>query len=173
MPFLNRSVSPAQRSNSPMASNCETELQENHPAEAKDKLFLTKKETEATIDGQEQLNNVSNQNTSNGNSLLQTADENSDASQGQRLYRVALLAMCFVSAVSLGLTLLMLFGVFHVGSPQCTCSGETGICRFTRCFILNFNSYLQIDRELDTLLFWICESESQPVEYWPGKVDKH
>ena len=172
MSFLNRSVSPAQRSNSPMASNCETELQ-NHPAEAEDKLFLTKKETEATIDGQEQLNNVSNQNTSNGNSLLQTADENSDASQGQRLYRVALLAMCFVSAVSLGLTLLMLFGVLHVASPQCTCSGETGICRFTRCFILNFNSYLQIDRELDTLLFWICESESQPVEYWPGKVDKH
>ena len=131
MSFLNRSVSPGQQSNLPMASNCEIELQENHPIEAEDKLSLTKKETEATIDGQEQLNSVSNGNMSNGGSLLQTADEKSDASQGQRLYRVALLAMCFVSAVSLGLTLLMLFGVFHVGSPQCTCSGETGICRFT------------------------------------------
>ncbi|RMX59023.1 hypothetical protein pdam_00025424 [Pocillopora damicornis] len=52
--------------------------------------------------------------------------------------------MCLLSAVSLGLTLLMLFGVLHVGSPRCTCSGET-----------------------DTLLFWInfrCESESQPME---------
>ena len=126
MSFLNLNV----------ASNCETELQENHPAEAEDISV---------------------------SSLLQTADEKNDASQGQILYRVALLAMCLLSAVSLGLTLLMLFGVLHVGSPRCTCSGETGICRFTRCFILNFNSYLQIDRALDTLLFWInfrCESES-------------
>ena len=164
MSFLNRSVSPGQQSSSPMASNCEIELQENHPIEAEDKLSLTKKETEASIDGQEQLNSVSNGNMSNGGSLLQTADEKSDASQGQRLYRVALLAMCFVSAVSLGLTLLMLFGVFHVGSPRCTCSGETGICRFKRCFILKFHLYLQIDRALETLLFWICESKSQPIE---------
>ena len=155
MSFLNRSVSPGQRSNSPMASNCETELQENHHAEAEDKLFLTKQETGATIDGQEQLNSVSNGNMSNGGSLLQTADEKSDAIQGQILCRVALLAMCLLIAVSLVLTLLMLLGVLHVGSPQCTCSGETGICRFTRCFILNFNSYLQIDRALDTLLCWI------------------
>ena len=168
MSFLNRSVTPGQRSNLPVASNCETELQENHPAEAEDKLFLTKKETETTIDSQEQLNAISNAgNMSSGSSLLQTAVEKSDASQGQILYRVALLAMCLLSAVSLGLTLLMLFGVLHVGSPRCTCSGETGICRFTRCFILNFNSYLQIDCALDTLLFWInfrCESESQPME---------
>ena len=167
MSFLNRSVSPGQRSNLPVASNCETELQENHPAEAEDKLFLTKKETEATIDSQEQLNAISNRNMSSVSSLLQTADEKNDASQGQILYRVALLAMCLLSAVSLGLTLLMLFGVLHVGSPRCTCSGETGICRFTRCLILNFHSYLQIDRALDTLLFWInfrCESESQPME---------
>ena len=163
MSFLSRSVSPGQRSNLNVASNCETELQENHPAEAEDKLFLTKKETEATIDSQEQLNAISNRNMSSVSSLLQTADEKNDVSQGQILYRVALLAMCLLSAVSLGLTLLMLFGVLHVGSPRCTCSGETGICRFTRCFILNFNSYLQIDRALDTLLFWInfrCESES-------------
>ena len=164
MSFLTRSVFLGRRSNSPITCNCEIELQENHPTEAEDKLFRTKKETEATIDGQEQLNSVSNGNMSNGGSLLQTADEKSDASQSQRLYRAALLAMCFVSAVSLGLTLLMLFGVFHAGSPQCTCSGETGICRFTRCLILNFNSYLQFDRELDTRLFWICESESQPIE---------
>ena len=164
MSFLTRSVFLGRRSNSPITCNCEIELQENHRTEAEDKLFRTKKETEATIDGQEQLNSVSNGNMSNGGSLLQTADEKSDASQGQRLYRAALLAMCFVSAVSLGLTLLMLFGVFHAGSPQCACSGETGICRFTRCLILNFNSYLQFDRELDTRLFWICESESQPVE---------
>ena len=134
MSFLNRSVSPGQRSNLPVASNCETELQENHPAEAEDKLYLTKKETEATIDGQEQLNAISNGNMSSVCSLLQTADEKNDASQGQILYRVALLAMCLLSAVSLGLILLMLFGVLQVGSPRCTCSGETGICRFTRCF---------------------------------------
>ena len=164
MSSLTRSVFLGRRSSSPIASNCKIELQENHPTEAEDKLFLTKKETGTTIDGQEQLNSVSNRNMSDGGSLLQTADEKSDASQGQRLYRAALLVICFVSALSLGLTLLMLFGVFHAGSPRCTCSGETGICRFTRCFILNFNSYLQIDRELDTLLFWICESESQPVE---------
>ena len=150
-----RSVFLGRRSNSPTASICKIELQENHPTEAEDKLFLTKKETGATIDGQEQLNSVSNGNMNNGGSLLRTADEKSDASQGQRLYHAALLAICFVSALSLGLTLLMLFGVFHAGSPRCTCSGETGICRFTRCFILNFNSCLQIDRELDTLLFWI------------------
>ena len=155
MSFLNRSVSPGKRSNLNVASNCETELQENHPAEAEDKLFLTKQETGATIDGQEQLNSVSNGNMSNGGSLLQTAEEKSDAIQGQILCRVALLAMCLLIAVSLVLTLLMLLGVLHVGSPQCTCSGETGICRFTRCFILNFNSYLQIDRALDTFLFWI------------------
>nr|XP_058965167.1 collagen alpha-1(XVII) chain-like [Pocillopora verrucosa] len=125
MSFLSRSVSPGQRSNLNVASNCETELQENHPAEAEHKLFLTKKETEATIDSQEQLNAISNGNMSSVSSLLQTADEKNDASQGQILYRVALLAMCLLSAVSLGLTLLMLFGVLHVGSPQCTCSGET------------------------------------------------
>ena len=167
MSFLNRSVSPGQRSNSPMASNCETELQENHLTEAEDKLFLTQKETEATPDGQEQLNAISNGNMGNGSSLLQTADEKSDASLGPRLYHVALLAICFLSVVSLALTLLMLFGVLHVGSPQCSCSGETGICRFTRFLILNFNSYLQIYRALDALLFWInfrCESESQPME---------
>ncbi|XP_066026088.1 uncharacterized protein [Pocillopora verrucosa] len=127
MSFLNRSVSPGQRSNSPVASNCETELQENHRTEAEDKLCLTKKETEATIDGQEQLNAISNGNMGNGSSLLQTADEKSDASQGPRLYHVAVLAMCFLSAVSLALTLLMLFGVLHVGSPQCSYSGETEI----------------------------------------------
>ncbi|CAH3044136.1 unnamed protein product [Pocillopora meandrina] len=127
MSFLNRSVSPGQRSNSPMASNCETELQENHLTEAEDKLFLTQKETEATTDGQEQLNAISNGNMGNGSGLLQTADEKSDASQGPRLYHVALLAICFLSVVSLALTLLMLFGVLHVGSPQCSCSGETEI----------------------------------------------
>ena len=167
MSFLNRSVSPGQRSNSPMASNCETELQENHLTETEDKLFLTQKETEATIDGQEQLNAISNGNMGNGSSLLQTADDKSDASQGPRLYHVVLLAICFLLVVSLALTLLMLFGVLHVGSPQCSCSGETGICRFIRFLILNFNSYLQIDRALDALLFWInfpCESESQPME---------
>ena len=155
MSFLSRSVSPGQRSNLNVASNCETELQENHPAEAEDKLFLTKKETEATIDSQEQLNAISNRTMSSVSSLLQTADEKNDASQGQILYRVALLAMCLLSAVSLGLTLLMLFGVLHVGSPQCSCSGETGICRFTRFLSLNFKSYLQIYRALDALLFWI------------------
>ena len=128
MSFSNRSVSPGQRSNSPVASNGEIELQENRPTEVEDKLFLTTKKTKATIDGQEQLKGISIRNMSNGSGLLQTDDEKSDASQGQRLYRVALLAMCFLSAVSLGLTLLMLFGVLHVGSPQCTCSGETGIC---------------------------------------------
>ena len=120
MSFLSRSVSPGQRSNLNVASNCETELQENHPAEAEDKLFLTKKETEATIDSQEQLNAISNGNMSSVSSLLQTADEKNDASQGQILYRVALLAMRLLSAGSLGLTLLMLFGVLHVGSPRCT-----------------------------------------------------
>ncbi|CAH3044137.1 unnamed protein product [Pocillopora meandrina] len=127
MSSLTRSVFLGRRSNSPIASNCKIELQENHPTEAEDRLFLSKKETGATIDGQEQLNSVSNGNMSNGGSLLQTADEKSDASQGQRLYRAALLVICFVSALSLGLTLLMLFGVFHAGSPQCTCSGETEI----------------------------------------------
>ena len=176
MSFLNRSVSPGQRSNSPIASNYETELQENHPTEAEDKLFLTKQETGATIDGQEQLNSVSNGNISNGGSLLQTADEKSDVIQGQILCRVALLAMCLLIAVSLVLTLLMLLGVLHVGSPQCTCSGETGIYRFTRCFILNFNSYLQIDCALDTLLFWIifrCQTVNpslwKTTQNWPGK----
>ena len=128
MSFSNRSVSPGQRSNSPVASNCEIELQENRPTEVEEKLFLTTKKTKATIDGQEQLKGISIRNMSNGSGLLQTDDEKSGTSRGQRLYRVALLAMCFLSAVSLGLTLLMLFGVLHVGSPQCTCSGETGIC---------------------------------------------
>ena len=128
MSFSNRSVSPGQRSNSPLASKGEIELQENRPTEVEDKLFLTTKKTKATIDGQEQLKGISIRNMSNGSGLLQTDDEKSGTSQGQRLYRVALLAMCFLSAVSLGLTLLMLFGVLHVGSPQCTCSGETGIC---------------------------------------------
>ena len=103
MSFLNRGVFPGQRSNSPLASNCEIELQENRPTEVEDKLFLTIKKAKATIDGQEQLNAISNGNMSNGSGLLQTDDEKSDASQGQRLYRVALLAMCFLSAVSLGL----------------------------------------------------------------------
>ena len=128
MSFSNRSVSPGQRSNSPVAPNGEIELQENRPTEGEDKLFLTTKKTKATIDGQEQLKGISIMNMSNGSGLLQTDDEKSGTSQGQRLYRVALLAMCFLSAVSLGLTLLMLFGVLHVGLPQCTCSGETGIC---------------------------------------------
>ena len=128
MSFSNRSVSPGQRLNSPVAPNGEIELQENRPTEGEDKLFLTTKKTKATIDGQEQLKGISIMNMSNGSGLLQTDDEKSGTSQGQRLYRVALLAMCFLSAVSLGLTLLMLFGVLHVGSPQCTCSGETGIC---------------------------------------------
>ena len=39
--------------------------------------------------------------------------------------RVVLLAVCFMSAASLVLTLLMLFGI--VGPLHCACSGETGI----------------------------------------------
>jgi len=39
---------------------------------------------------------------------------------------VILLAVCFISAASLLLTLLMLFGI--VGPMNCACSGETGIC---------------------------------------------
>ena len=40
--------------------------------------------------------------------------------------RVILLAMCFISAASLLLTILMLFGI--VGPLDCSCSGKTGIC---------------------------------------------
>ena len=42
--------------------------------------------------------------------------------------RVILLAVCFVSAASLLLTLLMLFGI--VAPLNCACSGETGICNY-------------------------------------------
>ena len=42
--------------------------------------------------------------------------------------RVILLAVCFVSAASLLLTLLMLFGL--VVPLNCTCTGETGICHY-------------------------------------------
>ena len=42
--------------------------------------------------------------------------------------RVILLAVCFMSAASLLLTLLMLFGI--VAPLNCACSGETGICNY-------------------------------------------
>ena len=42
--------------------------------------------------------------------------------------RVILVAVCFVSAASLLLTLLMLFGI--VAPLNCACSGETGICNY-------------------------------------------
>ena len=42
--------------------------------------------------------------------------------------RVILLAVCFVSAASLLLTLLMLFGI--VAPLNCSCSGGTGICNY-------------------------------------------
>ena len=42
--------------------------------------------------------------------------------------RVILWAVCFVSAASLLLTLLMLFGI--VEPLNCACSGETGICNY-------------------------------------------
>jgi len=42
--------------------------------------------------------------------------------------RVILLAVCFVSAASLLLTVLMLFGL--VAPLNCACSGEKGICNY-------------------------------------------
>ena len=42
--------------------------------------------------------------------------------------RVILLAVCFMSAASLLLTLLLLFGI--VTPLNCACSGETGICNY-------------------------------------------
>ena len=54
-------------------------------------------------------------------------EEKRTISQCQKFYRVVLLAMWFISAAPLVLTLLMLFGVVHSGAPQCACSGETGV----------------------------------------------
>jgi len=45
--------------------------------------------------------------------------------------RVILLAVCFISAASLLLTLLMLFGI--VSPLNCACSGETGIFNYLLC----------------------------------------
>ena len=133
MSFLNRSVSPKRRSNSPVASQCETELSESHRAE-EDKVYVNNNEGMDTstfphqvANGcQEQLNGSCKENVSYGSSLINT-EEKRTISQCQKFYRVVLLVMCFISAASLVLTLLMLFGVVHIGTPQCACSGETGI----------------------------------------------
>lgn len=52
-------------------------------------------------------------------------EENISTRRNHACDRVLLLAMCFMSAAALMLTLLMLFGV--VGPLQCACSGEKGI----------------------------------------------
>ena len=133
MSFLNRSVSPKRRSNSPVASQCETELSDSHRA-GEDKVYVNNNEGmetstfphQAANDCQEQLNGSCKENVSYGSSLMHT-DEKRTISQCQKFYRVVLLVMCFISAASLVLTLLMLFGVVHIGTQQCACSGDTGI----------------------------------------------
>jgi len=67
--------------------------------------------------------------------------------------RVILLAVCFVSAASLLLTLLMLFGI--VAPLNCSCSGETGICNYFPWMTLFQNeSYrLNLLNEISQLLF--------------------
>ena len=134
MSFLNRSVSPIRRSNSPVACQCETELSDSHRAE-EDKVYVNNNEGMETstfphrvANGcQEQLNDSCKENVSHGSSLMNT-EEKRPTSQCQKFFHVVLLAMCFVSVASLVLTLLMLFGVVHIsGTPQCACSGETGI----------------------------------------------
>lgn len=57
--------------------------------------------------------------------------EGSNSSGRHACDRVILLAVCFISAASLLLTLLMLFGI--VGPINCACSGETGICNNVSC----------------------------------------
>ena len=51
-------------------------------------------------------------------------ERNISSRRYQACDRVALLAVCFMSAISILLTLLMLFG--KVGPLHCACSGETG-----------------------------------------------
>ena len=136
MSFLNRSVSPIRRSNSPVAWQCETELSDSHRHGAEeDKVYVNNNEDMETstfphrvANGcQEQLNCSCKENVSHGSSLMNT-EEKRPTSQCQKFFHVVLLAMCFVSVASLVLTLLMLFGVVHIsGTPQCACSGETGI----------------------------------------------
>ena len=67
--------------------------------------------------------------------------------------RVILLAVCFVSAASLLLTLLMLFGI--VAPLNCACSGETGICNyFPWMTFFHKESYtLNLLNEISQLLF--------------------
>jgi len=67
--------------------------------------------------------------------------------------RLILLAMCFVSAASLLLTLLMLFGI--VAPLNCAYSGETGISNYFLCITLfQKESYrLNLLNETSQLLF--------------------
>ena len=73
--------------------------------------------------------------------------------------RVILLAVCFMSAASLLLTLLMLFGI--VAPLNCACSGETGICNYFPLWIRLFQkeSYrLNLLNEISQLLFFPVKS---------------
>jgi len=67
--------------------------------------------------------------------------------------RVILLAVCFISAASLLLTVLMLFGI--VAPLNCACSGETGISNYLLCITLfQKESYrLNLLNEIFQLLF--------------------
>jgi len=67
--------------------------------------------------------------------------------------RVILLAVCFISAASLLLTVLMLFGI--VAPLNCACSGETGISNCFLCITLfQKESYrLNLLNEISQLLF--------------------
>ena len=82
MSFLNRSVSPIRRSNSPVAWQCETELSDSYRAE-EDKVYVNNNEGMETstfphrvADGcQEQLNGSGKDNVSYGSSLMNTEEK--------------------------------------------------------------------------------------------------
>ena len=142
MAFLNGRVSPEPLS--PCTTKGETELSDSlrldekgrhHFNHVEDKETPTldnrgAKESQEGLDGitEEQLCNEPGGVIQNGKFSARSLSRkrNSWSIHGRRACDpVILLAVCFISAASLLLTLLVLFGI--VGPQNCVCSGETGI----------------------------------------------
>ncbi|XP_078349738.1 uncharacterized protein LOC144634597 isoform X2 [Oculina patagonica] len=146
MAFLNGRVSPEPLC--PSTSEGETELSDSLPLGEKDKDHFNNNEgTETSIidhrganEYQEGLDGIPEEQLYNENSLFQNGkispgnkspklnswsnpEGNIPSGRYHACNRVVLLAVCFMSAASLLLTLLMLFGI--VGPLHCACSGET------------------------------------------------
>ena len=149
MAFLNGRVSPEPLF--PSTSEGETELSDSLRLGEKDKDHFNKlnEGTGTSIidyrsanECQEGLDGIPEEQLYNENSLFQNGkispinksrkvnswsnpEGNISSGRYQACDRLVLLAVCFMSAASLVLTLLMLFGI--VGPLHCACSGETGI----------------------------------------------